>query len=83
PNMYAYACDDTDNPFGLTGHLGLITCQADEQSGTILTWRQYFSHPNPQAMVEKMDDSLTIAFQKLINRFNGNLLETYSNIKTV
>jgi hypothetical protein len=89
PYMYAYACQDETNPFGLKGHLGLVTCQADAEDGTILpedgtilTWRQYFGHPNPQAMVEKMDGSLSIAIQKLMNRFSGKLLETYSNIKS-
>ncbi|MFC1975699.1 SRPBCC family protein [Chloroflexota bacterium] len=82
PHMYAYSCQDETNPFGLKDHLGLVTCQADAEAGTILTWRQYFAHPNPQAMVEKMDGSLSMAILKLINRFNGRLLETYSNIKS-
>lgn len=82
PQMYAYSCQDETNPFGLRGHLGLVTCQTDAEGGTILTWRQYFDHPNPQAMVEKMDGSLSGAIQKLIDRFGGKVLETYSNIKS-
>ena len=81
PHMYAYTCHDEINPFGLKGHLGLVTCQIGVEDGATLTWRQYFDHPNPQAMVEKIDGSLSMAIQKLMNRFGGNLLETYSNIK--
>ena len=82
PHGYAYTCQDETNPFGLKDHLGLVTCQTNDQAGTVLAWRQYFDHPNPQAMVEKMDGSLRMAIQKLMNRFTGKLLETYSNIKS-
>ena len=81
PSMYAYACVEETNPFGLTGHLGLVTCEADSAEETILTWRHYFDHPNPAAMQEKMEDSLSMTMQTLLNRFGGRVLETYANFK--
>lgn len=81
PSMYAYACVEETNPFGLTGHLGLVTCEADDVEETILTWRHYFDHPNPAVMQEKMEASLSMTMQTLINRLGGRLLETYTNFK--
>ncbi len=81
PYMYAYACAEETNPFGLTGHLGLVICEADGAKETILTWRHYFNHPNPAVMQEKMEGSLSLTMQTLLNRFGGRLLETYANFK--
>ena len=82
PRMVAYRCQDETNPFGLRSHLGLVTCRVKAEEGTILTWRQYFDHPNPPEMVEKLDNSLSIAFQRLVDRFGGSLLEHYLNTQS-
>jgi len=77
PAMYAYACRD-DSPFGLTDHLGLVTCEAGGPESTVLTWRLYFNHPNPVAMQEKIDGSFSLALDSLCRRYGGQLLEIYS-----
>ena len=79
--MYAYAGVEETHPFGMKGHVGLVTCEQQSDGQSILTWRHYFDHPNPQAMQEKMECSFKQAVQSLIKRFGGKLLDTYINFK--
>ena len=81
PYLYAYSCLENTNPFGLLGHLSLVVCEAVAPVETVLTWQHYFDHANPQAMQEKMDSSMTMAFQTLVSRFDGKLLESYLNFQ--
>ena len=77
-----------DNVFGLRNHLGLISLDvadidigdasiddASIDDSTILTWRHYFDHTNPHAMVKQLDGNLHVGLQNLISHFGGEWLD--------
>lgn len=72
--LIAYSVSN-DNPMGVRDHLAVVTTEPSG-SGTLLTWRQYFSHPQAEQMVTMVDGMLDAGFQRLAKGYGGGLLET-------
>ncbi|MEM7537605.1 MAG: hypothetical protein AAF639_35875 [Chloroflexota bacterium] len=92
PQMYAYASLDDNHPFGMTSHVGVLSCgnallddveqNASGDVGstqTTLTWRHYFHHLNPAAMQTQLNQSLDAAIQGLIGCCGGKVQSTTYN----
>lgn len=75
PHLFGYAVAD-GNTFGVQGHLALINLETDAKSHTLLTWRQYFNHPDIDALTKEISAMLDGGIQGLIDRFGGELLKT-------
>ncbi len=61
---YAFRGIDHNHPFGMRGHLGHVWCEPSD-NGSQLTWKQYFDHSNPVAMLEKLRESMCGAIENL------------------
>ncbi len=61
---YAFRGIEHNHPFGMRGHLGTIWCEP-EPGGCQLTWKQYFDHSNPVAMLAKLEESMNAAIWNL------------------
>ena len=71
PYAYAYAGLDETHPFGMIGHVGVVSCQANNHQITTLTWQHYFDHCNLAAMLLQLNNTMSTAVQNLIDYFGG------------
>lgn len=69
--MYAYAGLDESHPFGMRGHVSVISFDAVDNGRSRLTWQHYFDHANPVAMRDHLDSSMEAAMQSLIKNCGG------------
>jgi hypothetical protein len=75
PHMYGYTIAD-GNAFGVQNHLGVVSLAADDRGNTILTWQQYFDHPEADMAAQQYSAAHDLGIQGLIARFGGEPLET-------
>jgi hypothetical protein len=75
PHMYGYTIAD-GNAFGVQNHLGVVSLATDAAGTTILTWRQYFDHPEADTFAQQVSVMLDAGVQGLIACFGGEPLET-------
>ncbi len=59
---------------GVTDHFGLVSLRPDGD-GTLLTWSQYFDHPEPEPVVKQIGGLLGMAETGLIEKFGGRAIE--------
>ncbi len=71
PHGYAYRGFDETHPFGMLGHVGVLSFES-AANGCELTWQQYFSHANIPAMREQLQQSMQAAMDRLVQRFGGH-----------
>jgi hypothetical protein len=64
------------NAFGLTDDLSIVTLAAAPR-GTVLTWEQYYDHPDLPAMRANFDAGFVDIGERLIVRFGGRVVEHY------
>ncbi|MEL6106528.1 MAG: SRPBCC family protein [Planctomycetota bacterium] len=79
-NFIAYSLT-RDNPMGLKGHLALATVEPHPEGGTLLTWRQYFDHPDSAQMNQMMSDMLLTGYDALLKGFGGEHVSTASGLQ--
>jgi hypothetical protein len=70
PLGYAYRGIDATHPFGMRGHVSVLSFTPAE-CGCQFIWRQYFEHSNVPAMREQMEQSMAAAIDVLLGRFGG------------
>jgi uncharacterized protein YndB with AHSA1/START domain len=75
PHMYGYSIAD-GNAFGVQNHLGVVSLAADDAGNTILTWHQYFDHPEADTVAQQVSGMLDAGIEGLIARFGGEPLDT-------
>ena len=68
PSGFAYRGIDETHPFGMLGHLGIVQFVRKE-NGTELIWRQYFDHPNLEAMLTQLSANIEMVVDHLHMRF--------------
>ncbi len=78
PHQYVYQGVDETHPFGMRGHVGVITCTEMADGDTELRWRHYFDHSNPEAMCQQLDESLNTAIQGLLGYHTATMDNTRS-----
>lgn len=64
PKKLAYAIRD-GNFMGLSGHFALISVEP-KGDGSLLTWHQFFNHPDPEAFKVQGEAMLDGAFENLL-----------------
>lgn len=67
PDTLAYAIRD-GNFMGVSGHLALVTIES-EDGGSLVTWRQFFEHPDPDAFNAQGGAMLEGALDNLRHHF--------------
>ena len=72
PESYAYAVLDATHPFGMIGHVGVVSCGSGAENTTELVWQHYFNHPNLAVMLQQLDGTMSLVIRNLIDRFNGD-----------
>lgn len=60
-----------DNPYGLVDHLGVLSLEAYGKSGTVLTWAQYFGHPEAETLAPQIGTVVEGALARFHQRFGG------------
>ena len=73
PQGYAYRGIDATHPFGMRGHISVLSFNSAE-CGCQLVWQQYFDHSNVPAMREQLEQSMEAAVDALLRRFGGRSL---------
>ena len=71
PESYAYAVLDETHPFGMTGHVGVVSCRPGEADTTDLAWQHYYNHPNLDVMLQQLDGTMSMVITHLVDRFGG------------
>lgn len=69
PAKLAYAVRD-GNFMGMSGHLALITVEPEE-GGSLVTWRQFFEHPDAEAFNEQGGAMLEAALNNVSSHFRA------------
>jgi hypothetical protein len=72
PVTYAYSLTP-DNPMGLADHLGYIEIEALTEGRVHLTWSQYFTHAQAEAMRQQIGGVLGVVFGNLEKQFSPEL----------
>lgn len=67
PNTLAYAVRN-GNFMGMTGHFALLTVEP-KKGGSLLSWHQYFNHPDPAAFNARGGAMLDGALRNLLKQY--------------
>ncbi len=73
PQGYAYRGIDATHPFGMRGHVSVLSFTPVE-CGCQFVWQQYFDHSNIPAMREQLKQSMEAAVETLLRRFGSRSL---------
>ena len=72
PHGYAFRGIEATHPFGMRGHVGVLTFKPTE-AGCELIWQHYFNHSNVPAMREQLEQSMKSAIKALQGQIDGTV----------
>ncbi|MEM7035199.1 MAG: SRPBCC family protein [Chloroflexota bacterium] len=70
PYGYAFRGIDATHPFGMRGHVGVLSFTPTE-CGCLFTWQQYFDHSNVPVMRQHLTQNMEAAIDTLKQSFGS------------